>query len=318
VSAKIARGSTSRGKSRSAPARGRPVRRNAPQPVLDTLPLPPETVRRISGWLVSAMIMALVLAILVAFRVPQMVGIAIGEAIGRTGFTVHSIEPKGLNRLKPMDVYQVASKQMGRAMPLIDLEGTRAELLRFGWVKDARVSRRFPDTLVVDIVERTPAAIWQYNQQLMLIDREGAVLEPVDLAAMPDLPLVIGPNANQHAIELDELLAAAPALKPIVEGATWVGGRRWDLRFHSGEVLALPEGQHNAAKSLVRFAEMDRKTQLLGRGLVRFDMRLPGKMIVRVSREPGSVVPDMTNLPPPAPATTAPAEQGEAPTSETI
>ena len=59
----------------------------------------------------------------------------------------------------------------------------------FGWVRDARVSRRLPDTLVVDIVERRPAAIWQHNQRLTLIDMDGVVLEPVRLDAMPDLPL---------------------------------------------------------------------------------------------------------------------------------
>ena len=40
----------------------------------------------------------------------------------------------------------------------------------FGWVKDARVSRRLPDTLVIDIVERTPAALWQ-NQRPAGADR---------------------------------------------------------------------------------------------------------------------------------------------------
>jgi cell division protein FtsQ len=30
-------------------------------------------------------------------------------------------------------------------------------------VQDARVSRRLPDTLVVDIVERTPSAVWQHT-----------------------------------------------------------------------------------------------------------------------------------------------------------
>ena len=38
---------------------------------------------------------------------------------------------------------------------------------------------------------------------------------------------------------------------------------------------------------------MDRSTQLLGRGFARFDMRIPGKFIVRVSREPGSTIPDI-------------------------
>jgi cell division protein FtsQ len=46
----------------------------------------------------------------------------------------------------------------------------------------------------------------------------------------------------------------------------------------------------------------------LGRGLVRFDMRVPGKFIVRVSREPGSTVPVVAPQPQgagaPDPATT--------------
>src|SRR5687767_15916406 len=75
------------------------------------------------------------------------------------------------------------------AQPLVDVAAIRQRLLQFGWVRDARVSRRLPDTLVVDIVERRPAAIWQHNQRLALIDMDGVVLEAVRLDSMPDLPL---------------------------------------------------------------------------------------------------------------------------------
>jgi cell division protein FtsQ len=276
--------------------------------MIDALPLPSETVRRVTGWLVTAALLAVILATMFALRLPQMAGIAVGEAVGRAGFAVRRIEQKGVSRLNPMHVYQVASDQLDRPLPLVDLVGTRERLLRYGWVKDARVSRRYPDTLVVDIVERTPAAIWQHQQKLTLIDPEGVVLEPVKLEAMPDLPLVIGPSANHHALELNRLLAAAPELKPIMAGATWIGGRRWDLRFHSGEVLALPEGEEQAAAALALFAEKDRKAQLLGRGFARFDMRIPGKLIVRVSREPGSIVPEF-NEPEPVPGTGTPTSQ---------
>ena len=49
------------------------------------------------------------------------------------------------------------------------------------------MSRRFPDTLVIDIVERTPAALWQDEQRLALIDAEGVVLDrvPVEQDARP-------------------------------------------------------------------------------------------------------------------------------------
>ena len=38
---------------------------------------------------------------------------------------------------------------------------------------------------------------------------------------------------------------------------------------------------------------MDKAAQLLGRGLARFDMRIPGKFIVRLSRVPGTTVPTL-------------------------
>jgi cell division protein FtsQ len=204
----------------------------------------------------------------------------------------------------------VAEDQLDKAMPLVDLEATRERLLRFGWVRDARVSRRFPDTLVVDIVERRPAAIWQHNQKLTLIDGEGVLLEPVKLEAMPNLPLVIGPQANHHLPELARLLSGAPELRPMIGGATWVGGRRWDMRFQTGETLQLPEGAEEAREAFRRFAEADRKHPLLGGRYARFDMRVPGKLFVQLRLGPGGTVPaiDEPEAPSsvPVPATAGP------------
>jgi cell division protein FtsQ len=298
MTARIARGAQTR--SRAKAKNGR--KKAQPPGMLDALPVSAEAIRRISMWILGGMVLAVLLALASIFQVPHLVGNATGEAIGQAGFTVKQVEIKGLNRMQRLPVYNVAYDQNSMAMPLVDLEGTRERLLRFGWVQDARVYRRLPDTLVVDIVERKPAAIWQHKQQLNLIDATGVVLEPVKIDAMPDLPLVIGPAANRQAADLSALLASTPELKPIFEGATWVGQRRWDIRFQSGEVLALPEGREAAQKALVKFARMDKSAQLLGRGLVRFDMRIPGKFIVRVSKEPGSVVPDVEAQPAPATA----------------
>ena len=68
----------------------------------------------------------------------------------------------------------------------------------------------------------------------------------------------------------------------MLAGATWVGNRRWDLQFQSGETLALPEGDSEAAAALVNFARMDGVDRLLGRGIVRFDMRDPARFVLRL------------------------------------
>ena len=225
-----------------------------------------------------------ILMIAILLGVPSYLGNQLAEGIGRAGFAVKRIEVTGIDRMERMTVYAVALDQNSRAMPLVDLNKVRAQLLQYGWIADARVSRRLPDTLVVDIVERKPAAVWQHAGQLSLIDERGIVLEPVALNAMPDLPLIVGPDANVQATALSELLAHAPRLKPMLAGATWIGARRWDLKFQSGEVLALPEGEARAAAALNKFEGMDGVDRLLGRGFVRFDMRDPAKMFVRVGR----------------------------------
>jgi cell division protein FtsQ len=179
-------------------------------------------------------------------------------------------------------VYDIALGQVDRSMLNVDLEAVRADIARLPWVQDARVSRRLPDTLIVDIVERKPTAVWQHQGNLALIDANGVVLEAVSADAMPNLPLLVGDAANMQATRLSRLMEAAPALKSLLTGATWVGNRRWDLRFQSGETLALPEGDAPAAAALVNFARLDGVNHLLGRGVLRFDMRDPTKMVMRM------------------------------------
>jgi cell division protein FtsQ len=65
--------------------------------------------------------------------------------------------------------------------------------------------------------------------------------------------------------------------------------------MQSGEIIALPEGERAAMTALAKFARADKQSGLLGRGIVRFDLRVPGQMTVRLPRAPGEPI-----IPPPA------------------
>lgn len=249
------------------------------------LPISDATLHRITVWGITGIALASVLGIATLFGVPGLIGTAVAEGIGRAGFRVEQVEVTGIKRADKMTVYNYTLDQKSQAMPLVDLDEVRNKLMTIGWVADARVSRRMPDTLVVHIVERKAAAVWQHQGQLMLIDGEGVLLEPVSAEAMPDLPLVIGDGAYAQQPAYQKLLDAAPALKPLVKAATWIGNRRWDLTFNTGERLALPEGEEAAGKALTKFAELDGADRLLGRGYLKFDMRDPTRLVVRMPRQ---------------------------------
>ncbi len=297
MTARVARGNAARA---SAKPRGRSVNTRRPKKtsMLEEIGLASGLGRRLGVWMFAGLAVTAVIAALLVFRVPQLIGTTLSQGVGQAGFTMSRVEIRGARRVSRLEVYNIAFDQASTAMPSVDLAATRERLLRFGWVKEARVSRRLPDTLVIDIVERQPVAIWQNNRELSLIDADGVVLEPVRIEAMPDLMRVMGTGANRNLGALNALLEAAPHLRPQIDNAAWVGGRRWDLHFQTGETLSLPEGDEPARRAVTRFAGMDQQTQLLGRGFVRFDMRDPRRMVVRVSREPGSSIPTLSAEPP--------------------
>lgn len=248
-------------------------------------PLSPATVRRIAVWVFAVVIVG------VAWLAANVTGVTayardeIVQAVGRAGFSVQRIEVVGANRIDRLRVYDIALKQKDRSMLAFDIAEVREELREYGWVGDARVSRRLPDTLVIDLVERTPIAVWQRGGQYALVDDSGTPLPGVDPASIPGLPVLVGNDPSAQTPDFLELIAAAPALKPQVVGGTWVGNRRWNLSFRSGETLLLPEDPARARDAFAEFARMDGVNRLLGRDVARFDMRFPGKMVFRPGRE---------------------------------
>ncbi|MGD9810605.1 MAG: cell division protein FtsQ/DivIB [Sphingobium sp.] len=280
--------------------------------LLARLPIAERTLQRGITWSVVIAVVVVLVGVATFFGLPGMAHMEMAEFAAKTGYEVKKVQVTGTSRMDERQVYNIALGEVDRSMMNVDLDRLRQDIMRLPWVKDARISRRLPDTLAVDIVERTPAAVWQHEGQLALIDASGAVLEPVSVDAMPDLPLVVGDQANLQAERLARLMEAAPALKPVLAGATWVGNRRWDLRFQSGETLALPEGDETAAAALVEFARLDGINRLLGRNIVRFDMRDPDKFVLRLPKgQGGAALPaDTASVPEkPTGASTLPATE---------
>lgn len=166
-------------------------------------------------------------------------------------------------------------------MPLVDLHALRDSLLELSWVEDARVSRQLPATIVVDIVERKPHAALKRADRLVLIDPTGHELEPVSEAGAKGLLRISGPGAHAQVEALSTLLDAAPALKPQVTAAEWVGNRRWNLTYKTGQVLALPQGEERSAAALMDFARADGLYRLIGGKVVAFDMRNAPRIYMR-------------------------------------
>ena len=236
--------------------------------------------------------------------VPTMAQEQLARLAHQAGFELHNVNVRGTKHLNELKVYQIALADRDRAMPFVDLDTVRGRLMALSWVEDARVSRQLPDTLVIDIVERKPVAVLAKPDRFVLIDATGRELENVSEERTKGKLVLSGPGAGQQVAALSGLLDAAPALRPQLRSAEWVGNRRWNLTFKTGQLLALPEGKDDSAKSLVTFAQLDGRNRLLGGKAVAFDMRAGDRIYIRMPDRTDPV--ESAHLAPTPKATTAP------------
>ncbi|SFP23466.1 cell division protein FtsQ/DivIB [Qipengyuania nanhaisediminis] len=249
------------------------------------LPFTEEQWHKFFLFLIAAAGLAIAWTVASYAGVPELARTELAKSASRAGYEVRTVRVTGVERMSEQLVYQRVLGETDRPMPLVDVEEVRERLLELSWVKDARVSRQLPDTLRIDIVERAPHAVLVKPDRLVLVDPEGHELEPVSSEDAKGQLLISGPGAQKQVAELGKLLDAAPALKPQIVAAEWVGNRRWNLTFKTGQLLALPEGDQGPA-ALVKFAEMDGRNRLIGGKAVAIDMRVPDRAYLRCQDGP--------------------------------
>ena len=235
-------------------------------------------------WLTAIIVGGAALTLFIAnlAGVPALAQAELSRAAQNAGFEIKGVRVSGTERMDAAQIEARVLAKRDRPMPEVDIEEMREELLAFPWVKDARVSIQLPHTIAVSVIERTPHAVLEKPDRLVLIDAEGVELEPISRENASEMLRISGPGAAQQVAPLEQLLASAPALSPQIEAAEWVGNRRWNLTFATDQVLALPEGADASSNALIKFARMDGQNRLLGGEVATFDMRSPPRVYLRV------------------------------------
>jgi cell division protein FtsQ len=206
------------------------------------------------------------------------------QGTGLLGFTVADITVEGRETTDRETI--LAALGAGPGTPILAVNPTRAkeQLGALPWVRTAVIERRLPHTLYVRLVERKPLALWQHGGKLDLVDREGSVIPVAQLDQFAKLPMVVGEGAASHAAELIEMLGSDPDLAARVTAAVRVGDRRWNLRIDNAIDVLLPADEPASAWS--QLARLERSSGILKRDVQTIDLRLPDRLVLRISPEP--------------------------------
>jgi cell division protein FtsQ len=197
------------------------------------------------------------------------------------GLKVKNLHVTGASPEARAAIQQAVGVSADQPIVSLDLNAVRDRVQAVGWVKEARVVRLLPDTLIVDVKEHDRLAVWQTGGHAYVIDSRGQVIQGADAGRYPKLPLVVGKGADQTASEILPLLAQRPRLMVRIEALVRVDERRWDLRLKDGSLIQLPAVDQDSA--LIRLDALDQRERLLDLGFARVDLRTPEEVAVRPS-----------------------------------
>ena len=204
------------------------------------------------------------------------------DLTGKLGLVVTDIQVEGRHTTDAATILAALDAHYGT--PILGVSPARAkqQLEALPWVRSASIERRLPGTIAVHLVERRPLGVWQHDGKQELIDQDGTVIPVTDLSRFAKLPTVVGDDQARHgAAQLLGLLASEPDIDSRVTAIVLVGDRRWNVRIDNAIDVMLPEDDMAGAWS--KLAELQRTNQILQRNVETIDMRLPDRLVLRVT-----------------------------------
>lgn len=204
------------------------------------------------------------------------------ESLSTVGLSVEEVLVSGRNNTAAADILDALGAVRGTPIFDIDIPKAKSRITALPWVSKAEIVRHLPNSLHINISEYSAIALWQKDGRHFLVATDGTSISEVD-ATYTGLPVVVGNDAPRHASKLFEELTNQPALNARLKAAVRYGDRRWDIlldQIENGIVIKLPETDISAAWD--GLAALDAKNQLLSRAISEVDLRIPGRLVVKL------------------------------------
>lgn len=189
----------------------------------------------------------------------------------KVGLVLENLEIGDLKNVTAQEIVECLNADKGIPIFSIDLANVKKRLEENTWVESVIIARKFPSTIAIQVKERTPIAIWQFEGRLYLIDSEGNRIDTYHGQKFENLIQVVGIDANIYAQNLLNELNKYPALAARVKSAVRYGQRRWNLNFNDNFTVKMPEKDFSRAYQYL--ADLNKNAKLFGNNYKTLDLR---------------------------------------------
>lgn len=193
---------------------------------------------------------------------------------------VKEIEIYGTNQKLKQEIQQTLKYLINTEMYKVDIWSIKSKILEDSKIRNVSVSKRFPNTIAVKIIEKKPFFIWQNNNdEFYIVNSEDKIVRKAKVSEYKNYVLIKGKSLNiKSADDIRFYIYSSNYLLNKVSTIEYKG-YRWDLLLKNGIVIKLPE--LNIKKAVQLILQTDKKYQILSRKISYIDARIENKLFIK-------------------------------------
>jgi len=208
-------------------------------------------------------------------------------------FAVRHLEIAGAQHTSRADLERVMRPYAGTNLFHLDIARLHHDLASLAWVSRVEIKKQLPDTLRVQIVERTPVALSDDRDRVAYVDEHGTPFAELTPAiGDPDLPLITGASGEDLArcvailrqlrTHDPEIYARVSEVRPLPP----LGFAFFDRQLQAF-IYANEEGLSSKWRDLYAIAAAER---FAPRDIAYADLRFNGRVVLKPLRAMPAVI----------------------------
>ena len=198
---------------------------------------------------------------------------------------VHTVRVDGVGSLTAAQVEQVAGIEAGTPLVRVDTATAAARVARLPQVASVEVTRGWPHTVVVTLVERIAVAVVDQAGTRSLVDRDGVLFDTITGAAPAGVvPLAVphpGPDDATTAAALGALVALPADVRGEVTGVTAGSPDALTLALTDGRTVLWGSADATPRKARVLAALLDQIHAGTLKAANTLDVSTPDAVVLR-------------------------------------
>ena len=193
-------------------------------------------------------------------------------------FKLDKINLNNLKYIKKNEIYEKLNSYYNTTIFSIELNSLREKIKTIKLVEDVHIERILPNTLNINITEKTPIGIIQKGNLYKLITNDGSILFNERIHEFYYLPIFTGNNAEKNAQKILDILNLSN-FKEEIWSISLINERRWNLNLKKGVTILLPE--KNIVKALNLINDIEESYKILDGNFLEIDLRNDKQIIFK-------------------------------------